>query len=90
MWRARSDKRHVAATRDMMTIDGRLTAMEDALANLTSKIEKVLEMNVVELQASPQETTYMQIHDIGVRVKRMEVLLCRASLDDYEVLDRKV
>ena len=71
-------------------IDGRLTAVEEELANLTSKIEKVLEMKVVELQASPQETSIknaveMQIHDIGVRVERMELLLFRASLNDYQV-----
>ena len=50
--------------------------------------EKVLDMNVVESQALPQASSItkafeVQIHDVGVRVERIELLMFRASLKDY-------
>ena len=100
MWKTRHEKRHVAVCRDMDKLETRLMGVESALASVHSKLDAFLqqgglakhegqEANYKTLSAT-DDTVHVLAQDLEVRLDRMELLLFRASVNDFEMLDKKL
>ena len=99
-WKTRHEKRHVAICRDIDKLETSLMGVESALASVHSKLDALLqqgglakhegqEANYKTLSAT-DDTVHVLVHDLEVRLDRMELLLFRASVNDFDMLDKKL
>ena len=83
LWRVRSEKRHSAVTRDMSSVNARLTQIEGTLSTLSQKLDYIIGMiNPIPSSDSAKDEMKSPVHNTRVRIGRMEMLQIRASMQN--------
>ena len=91
LWPIRNQRRHVAVTRDLQALQTRLSDVEKSLGNLNTKLDSILS----RLPCNPPGLLPVQepandFQDINERLYRLEALLLRTPLPDFQELDAKI
>ena len=94
-WSIRQVRRQAAIARDRTHVEQRFDALEKNVTLMSGKIDEVLRLMVSSppgLAAQSYDDTSESsnlVNDLAGRVQRMELLLLRTSLKDFDTLDRE-
>jgi len=80
------DQNEMADFRDCDDIGGRLKLIEQSMAALGAKVDKLVGENALNVSARDC-AMQKEMHDVATRVERVELLLFQTPLPDFKVLD---